>query len=285
MEKDDTLRHQRPGLLFLHANGYPGGVYRQFLQHLSPVFDITAVDRIGARPEHAPAQGWQRMRREVERALSDLAAAAPLTVVGHSMGGYLAAMVAACARHPVSAVVLVESPLVLGWRGAVLSAAKLSGATWRVGPAPVAARRRHYWHSREEARAHLAAKHFVQRWAPGVLDDFIRDGLTEHPGGGVTLTIPREAERAIYATIAHREAIRAVRALRARGVPAHFIAGRDSEELRLAGRDANRRFWGEHWHELPTGHLVPMEAPQACAEKVLELLRDQTASRPGRLTP
>ncbi|MCW0201008.1 MAG: alpha/beta hydrolase [Rhodanobacter thiooxydans] len=193
---------------------------------------------------------------------------APLALVGHSMGGYLAAMAAARRPMRVAQVVLIDAPLVRGWRGAFLSASHLSGLSRKAGPAPIAARRCMHWPSREDARRHLAGKPFVQRWAPGVLDDFLAAAMTDHPDGGVTLTIAREAERDIYATLAHRAALRAVRTLRRRGTPIGFVAGSQSEELRLAGRDANRAFWGEDWRELDTGHLIPFEQPEACADAV-----------------
>ncbi len=73
----------------------------------------------------------------------------------------------------------------------------------------------------------------------------LKAGLRDDPAGGVTLTIPRDTERDIYATLAHREALRALRQLRRRGVPVGFVAGGRSEEIRLAGRDdpARRVAW------------------------------------------
>lgn len=258
-------------LLFLHANGYPAGVYRAFLDLLATRWTVHAIDTIGIEAQHRPGHGWRRMRAQVMDCI-DALPDGPLVLVGHSMGGYLAAMAAARLPQRVSQVVLIDSPMVLGWRATLVSAAKATGLTWKLGPAPVAARRRNHWASREEARAHLGSKDFVRRWAPGVLDDFVHAGLHEHPGGGVTLAIPRETERDVYATIAHRDALLAVRRLRARGTPVGFITGSHSEETRLAGREQNRRFWGASWVELQTGHLVPMEAPEACARAVLEMI-------------
>ena len=256
-------------LLFLHANGYPAGVYRQFLAALARHHPVAAIDVIAAA--HGPGRGWRNLLTQV-LARVDALPDEPLALVGHSMGGYLAAMAAARRPTRVMQVVLIDAPLVGGWRGAVLTASHASGLSRKVGPAPIAARRRMHWPSREDARRHLADKPFVQRWAPGVLEDFVRAGLHEHPGGGVTLAIPRETERDVYATIAHRDALLAVRRLRARGTPVGFITGSHSEETRLAGREQNRRFWGANWVELPTGHLVPMEAPEACARAVLEMI-------------
>ncbi|MFH1813341.1 MAG: alpha/beta hydrolase [Pseudomonadota bacterium] len=263
-------------VLFLHANGYPAGVYRQFLAALARHHPVDAIDVIAAA--HGPGRGWRNLLTQVlvrVDALPD----EPLALVGHSMGGYLAAMTAARRPTRVAQVVLIDAPLVGGWRGAVLTASHASGLSRKMGPAPIAARRRMHWPSREDARRHLADKPFVQRWAPGVLDDFLAAALTDHPDGGVTLTIAREAERDIYATLAHRAALHAVRTLRQRGTPIGFVAGSQSEELRLAGREQNLRFWARDWVEVAGGHLIPMEAPQACARAVIKLIRRNDAFR------
>ena len=51
------------------------------------------------------------------------------------------------------------------------------------------------------------------------------------------------------------------------------IAGAQSQEMKMAGWRANRRLFGAQMVTLPTGHLVPFEAPQDCAQAVLALLR------------
>jgi pimeloyl-ACP methyl ester carboxylesterase len=115
----------------------------------------------------------------------------------------------------------------------------------------------------------------VQRWAPGVLDDFVAHALHDSDagqGGRLTLRIPREEERDIYAHLPHREAVRALHRLHAAGVPVGMVAGRKSDEMRMAGWQANRRLFAGRMVTLETGHLVPMEAPGACAAAVLGLL-------------
>ena len=116
----------------------------------------------------------------------------------------------------------------------------------------------------------------MQRWAPGVLDDFVAHALRVQAGshaGNVTLRIPREEERDIYAHLPHRDAATALRRLRSAGVPVGFVAGTSSQEMKMAGWRGNRRLFGNRMVTLEAGHLVPFEAPQACAEAVLRLLR------------
>lgn len=262
----DRVRMQR--LLFLHANGYPSAVYRQFLDGLRPVYDVRAPDVLSTPADTPPGRRWATMRQQVA-ALVDTEA--PDVLCGHSMGGYLALCAAADRLPARTQVVMVDSPIPSVMNSALLTVAKRIGLSTRVGPAPIAARRRDRWPSTHDARHHFAGKDFVRRWAPGVLDDFIAHALA--PGeDAVRLRIPREEERDIYAHLPHEAAIRAHARLRRAGIRVGFVAGTYSRELAMAGMTANRRRFGGHWITLPTGHLVPMEAPAACADAVLKLL-------------
>jgi pimeloyl-ACP methyl ester carboxylesterase len=188
-------------------------------------------------------------------------------LVGHSMGGYLALQVAA--RHPerFSDVVLIESPIPTGWRSRLLTFSQLTGLAYRAGPAPIAARRRDTWPTRAAAKQFFAEKPFVQRWAPGVLDDFVEHAIVA-ANDGVTLRVPRDTERDIYANIVHRHARADLHRLTRTAVNVSFIAGKFSEELRLAGAADNERLFAPRFSVLPHGHLIPLEAPSACAAAV-----------------
>ncbi len=261
-------------ITFLHANGYPTGVYRQFLAALTAHATVDAPTILETAPDSAANERWPLM---LDHAIASIKTAAheprqQRVLVGHSMGGYLALQ--AAARHPegISQVVLIESPIPTGWQSAVLSFAQLTGLAYKGGPAPVAARRRDAWTSRSAAHEFFAGKPFVQRWAPGVLSDFIDHALVEVAGGGVRLRIPRNTERDIYANVVHRKALAAVRKLRSRNVRVSFIAGEHSDELRMAGMASNERLFAHRFQRMPHGHLIPMEVPQACADAVIRAL-------------
>lgn len=263
-------------LTFFHANGYPSGVYRQFFAALERHADVHAPAVLDSDPVCAAHRRWPTMLDQALGLVHSRTGAhgrqsVRQTLVGHSMGGYIALL--AAARHPeaVRSVVLIDSPIPTGWRGRLLSFSQLTGLAYRAGPAPIAARRRDHWESRDAARTFFAGKAFVQRWAPGVLDDFIAHALVDVPDAGVTLRVPRDTERDIYANLMHRSALRALQRLRRKGIGVHFIAGTQSEETRMAGYAQNERLFAPHFHPLPTGHLIPMEAPAECAALVVKL--------------
>lgn len=194
---------------------------------------------------------------------------APITLVGHSMGGYLSLMAASSLPEFVDRVILIDSPMVISWRRLVFELLRHARLSDLVGPAPIAARRRFEWPKLADAREHLSQKSFARHWATGVMDDFLTAALVES-NDGVTLKIAREAERDIYANLPSQPAYRALRDLQSLGKPVFMIAGTRSLETDMAGRPGNKRLFGPLWREIVAGHLVPMEAPEACARLIAE---------------
>jgi pimeloyl-ACP methyl ester carboxylesterase len=193
-----------------------------------------------------------------------------LALVGHSLGGYLA-LLAAC-RKPewVGSVVLLDSPLLGGWRSGTVGLAKAIGLMGRLSPGRVSAQRRVHWDSAQSARAHFEAKKVFARWAPGVLADYLAAGLTTAPGGGVELSFDREVETAFYNTLPHHWGV-LLRRHRPR-CRVHFVAGTRSREVQQAGLATTER-----WVRATQGrlawiegsHLFPMEKPREAAQAVL----------------
>ena len=269
MSTVDAAGANGPQFLFLHANGFPTGVYRQFLTALARFGAVDAPEVINTPGTVRASRRWPHMTEQTLERIHQLAdEQRPLVLVGHSMGGYLSLMAAARARSQVAAVVLVDSPLVLGWRRPFLESMRLTGLSRYGGPAPIAARRRFQWNSADEARDHLSAKAFCRHWADGVMDDFIEHGLVPAASTGVALRISREIERDIYAHLPGRRTFAAYKRLRNQGIPVFLLAGKHSREMQMAGALHNRQVFQQRLIELPAGHLIPMEVPQLCAEAV-----------------
>ena len=268
-------------ITFLHANGYTSGVYRQFFAALREHATVHAPAILETLPASAAHQRWPLMLDQALDALQTLPTAslekngsAPRhALIGHSMGGYIALQAAVRHMDTICDVVLIDSPIPTGWRANALTFAQLTGLAYKTGPAPIAARRRDTWPSRAAAREFFAGKAFVKAWADGVLDDFIEHAIVDS-AKGVTLKVPRDTERDIYAHIVHRSALKALRCLQRGGVNVSFIAGERSNETRLAGFDNNQRLFAPRFQRIATGHLVPMEAPNACASAVLSALKN-----------
>jgi pimeloyl-ACP methyl ester carboxylesterase len=270
---------------FFHANGIPSRAYQQFFEALTSASGHTVnapevlSDELGALsgPMH-----WPAMRARVAAVLEAHGAkqtsGQPLYVLGHSMGGYLSLMAAQdlLERGLVTSqdlrIVLIDSPIVMGWRASVFGFSKLIGTNYRVGPAPIAMRRRTKWASFEQAKEFFSAKAFVRNFAPGVLEDYLAAILRKHPEGGVTLTVPGPTEAHIYANLLVAETLKAFHFVRAKGVRPLIVSGSHSAEVRMAGLRNNQALFGADLHELPTGHLIPLEQPSECAALVTKLL-------------
>lgn len=260
---------KRPYLHFAHANSYPAGTYRVFFEHLQQHYEVQALDMHAHNPAYPVTNGWPRL---VEELIDELQSRyrEPVILVGHSLGGMLSLMAAKARPDLVRCVVLLDSPVVAGWRAMLLRVAKKIGADKKFSPARFSEHRRNHWPDEEAAYQHYAAKPMFAAWPEAVLRDYIAYGVEPHPGGGVTLRFTRETETAVYRSLPHHLG-RLVR--RGFPVPVGFVGGKDSVECRQAGLLATRRLVGRHFRQIPGGHLFPMESPALAAGALHEMIK------------
>ena len=253
-------------LHFSHGNSYPAGSYRQFFDHLRDTFDIRAVDMYGHDPQYPVSDGWPKLVEHLIDALEGYGE--PAILVGHSLGGMLSLMAAKQRPDLVRCVVMLDSPVVAGWRAMLWRVAKVQGWGDRFSPARLSQKRRHVWPDVAAARAHFMSKAVFRAFAPGVLDDYLEHGLMPHPQG-VQLRFSRDVETEIYRGLPHH-----LGSIMDRGypVPIGFIGGTDSVELRQAGRDATRKLVGANYSDIEGGHLFPMESPAEAAQLTREMI-------------
>jgi len=265
-------------IAFSHANSFPAGTYRLLFKAWQKAgWRVIAVPRIGHDPAFPVSSNWPHLRDELLALLLAQAPGEKLHLVGHSLGGYLS-LLAACKRPLlVKSVVLLDSPVVAGWRGHALHLMKLSGTAARRGPGRVSMARRHQWPSADDALAHFAAKPMFARWDPRVLRDYIACGIEADPDadtrGGVRLTFHRDIETRLYNTLPHH--LGQVLRRHPPACPVSFIGGQRSAEVGRVGMAATQAITQAtqgriEW--LQGGHLFPMERPADAAAAVLRAI-------------
>jgi pimeloyl-ACP methyl ester carboxylesterase len=262
-------------IVFSHANGFPAGTYRQlFDAWRSAGHEVHAIDRLGHDTRHPVTSNWPHLRDELV-AFVQTTVGGPAMLVGHSLGGILSLIVAAERPDLAAGVVLLDSPLIAGWRAHTLHVAKVSGLVQRVSPGRVARKRRNSWPSQAAVREHFQRKAVFATWDPRVLDDYVASGFIKR-GHQWQLAFDRDVEATIYDTLPHHVApLLARKPLRC---PLAFVGGRESAEARQAGVAATKRLAGDLFVWTAGTHLFPMEHPDEAAQLVLQMIHRMTAS-------
>ena len=265
----------RPTLVFSHANGFPAGTYTQlFKQWRAAGWRVLAVDKFGHDPRYPVSSNWPKLRDQL---LDFIAAEAPqgAHLVGHSLGGLLSLLAASKRPELARGLVMLDSPVITGWRAHSVQVLKASRLIGRVSPGKVSQTRRQSWPSRQAMAEHYGAKALFARWAPGVLADYIAAG-TERRGGQTVLAFDRGVETHIYNTLPHH--LGALLRKHPIRCPVGFIAGTRSTEIRQGGLGTAHALAGERFSWLEGTHLYPMEKPVETADAVLALLDGMRAA-------
>ncbi len=277
----------KPLIVFSHGNSFPGGTYTQLTQGLEAQgFQVAVLDRFGHDPRYPVTSNWPHLVQQLadltEQSMQDHTG--PVYLVGHSLGGFVSLMCAS--RFPqlggrgVDGVVLLDSPVLGGWKAKALAVAKHTQVVGALSPGKVSKKRRNQWPDAQAAHDHFAHKRAFMLWAPKVLDDYIAHGTEDValPQGGThrALRFDREVETAIYNALPHN----LDRQLRQHPLacPVAFVGGTQSSEMKQVGMAMTRKVvqpdqHPERLHMIEGTHLFPMEKPVETARVVGEVLR------------
>jgi len=262
----------RPGtLVFCHANGFVAGTYEPLFERWRDAgWRVLAPTKLGHDPHYKITSNWPHLRDELLDFIRREAPGEAVALVGHSMGGYLGVLAASREPALARAVVLLDAPIVSGWRAHGFRMLKSTGLMARAGPAKVSARRRTHWPSLAAVRAHFAAKRAFAAWDPQVFEAWLRHGFERADDGSMQLAYRREVETRIYNTLPHH--VESLLKRHPLPCPFGYVGGTRSVERHQLGLGLVRRLAGPQWREIEGTHLFPMEQPAETARAVLELL-------------
>lgn len=264
-------RTDAPLIHFAHANGYPPGVYRRFLEALGQDYTILASRLRPLWPDSAPQAltSWHDIAADIIATL-DAHGLRGIVGMGHSLGG-VATMYAALARPDLfSRLVLIE-PVLLPRH--VLEALKSVPHRDQIETPLVlsALRRLDRWRRPEDAFKRFRKKRIFARLSDDALWDYVNFALRPD-GDTYTLVYPKLWEARIY-SLAPVDVWECVPQLTP---PTLAVRGAETDTISA-----------ESWHlwqtlqpaaafvQLPdVGHLLTMEQPDRVAAVVRRYLSD-----------
>ena len=252
---------ERPRLVFAHANGFCASAYTAMLTRLAGRFDIVAMDLRGHGRTSLPADpathtGWDIYADDIAAVCTRLDRAADL-MAGHSMGGAASLMAAARLENPPP-LALVEPVVLPALIYAAYATALRPIIKKRIGMGDLARKRTNGWPDRDAVAARYRERATFADWAPGVVEDYLEDGLTETENG-VMLACDPQWEAANFEAQRH-DVLGPARKIGARARV--LKAERRSTVWNAKGLTAR----GVIVDPLPgAGHLAPMSDPEAVA--------------------
>ena len=263
-----------PPVIFSHGNSFPASTYRVMLDSLRDRgFSVDAIEKFGHDPRYPVTNNWPHLVEQLAEFARSHAerAGGPVFLVGHSLGGILSLMCAS--RHPEVArgVVLIDSPVLGGWRANALGLVKRTPLMKSVSPGMISRKRKNVWTDREAVFEHFRGKKAFARWDPQVLRDYIEHGTLDAPDSR-TLSFDRDVETAIYDGLPDN--LGAMLRKQPLKCKAAFIGGRQSVEMRRVGLALTQQVTKGRMSMLDGTHLFPMEKPLATAAAVEASLRN-----------
>jgi pimeloyl-ACP methyl ester carboxylesterase len=255
-----------PTIVFSHGNSFPASTYGVMLAALKKRgFTVKAIEKLGHDARYPVTNNWPHLVQQLADFTQPLVdkSGEKVFFVGHSLGGIVSTLCAS--KHPelVQGVVLLDSPVIGGWKAQALKAAKASGLVGSISPGKVSQRRTQSWASSQAAYDSFKSKRAFARWDDDCLRDYIAHGTYEGDDGKRHLAFDRRIETQIYNTLPdHLESTLRKHPLQC---PAAFIGGLQSDELKQTGTEFTAKFTHSRMLWQDGSHLFPMEKPAATA--------------------
>lgn len=253
-----------------HANGYPPGVYRAFVNQLLTETQVTGYKHRPLWSDRQPEGrlNWNGLAQDLIHTLEHNGGDVPW-VMGHSMGGTIAVL-AAARRPDLFRGLLLIDPVFLPTRHIAAVRLMTERRRRRLPMIKKTLTRPDQFSDTQAAFDFHRGKRAFARFSDEVLWDYVNFGTQPSDAGGVSLAFSPQWEAEVYGTAPWIWPV-----LRRVRVPMLVLRGQDSDTFLPAALARVRRFQPEAVvRECPGGHLLPMEEPESTAAAVLDYLRE-----------
>lgn len=262
-------------LHFAHANGYPPGAYRQLLDALSVHYHVVAMHQRPLWRNSHPQElsDWRPMADDLDRFLTQENLPSVIGV-GHSLGANNTLRLALAKPQRFSALVLLDPVIFHPWMSIAWKLIMKLGLGMKIHPlAASTLRRRRSFPDQKSMFEHYRTKPVFERIPDESLRAYVESVARSAPGGGVELAYSPEWETQIYLTGSLSD-LALWRELKNLSQPTLIIRGQLTNTFSESIAQRIKRLVPHvQIDTMPeTGHLLPLEKPQAVAKTILEFL-------------
>ncbi len=259
----------KPLLHFAHANGFPAGSYKGLFTALEERFRVTAVPQFGHDPHYPVEDNWQALVEELIWHLTQVDQG-PAIGVGHSFGGVITYMAACQAPWLFKGVILLDPPLVAGPVAPMVRLAKRTALIDRITPAGVTRYRARRWPKGKDLVAYFRKKALFAGMSDESIGDYVQAAVCQEDPDYQRLRFKPEVECRIFRTVPTNLG-RYAGKLRC---PSMLVTVKGSEACKPV---CYRPFLRQnpvmqHKQIEGLGHLFPLQAPQAAAEMIIDIV-------------
>lgn len=262
---------QKALIHFSHATGMPIPVYTKLLNELRKDYDVITSPILGIDQRYPIDNHWKSLTQQVIDSIVTKAQGRKVIGIGHSLGGALTFLAQYQRPELFEECVLLDPPLILGKKSLQLHYAKLFDRKLLdlLTPAHLSIKRREHWESREQAGESLRPKGFYKDFDEECFQAYLQYALRDDTvRGGVTLTIPREAEVAIFRNNPSYWWLKQPKPK----VPVYLIMGDDSVFFKRGYPQIAKRDFGIDYEITQGGHMFPLEHPLEVVELIKKRL-------------
>lgn len=264
-------------LVFLHANGYPPGCYRQLLTKLAEKYRVSAMVQRPLWEGSQPSEinDWRPLADDLLRFLDENLSEPPI-VIGHSMGGIAALRAAIRQPERFKALILLDPvlfPPSVIFQSQIVRALRLER---RLHPlVQVAQKRRRSFDSLEKVFSGYRRREIFRYFSDEALRDYIAGITKPAAGGGYELIYSPEWEIQIYLTGLWRD-LELWKGLRSLKKPLLIIRGAETDTfLEATGQRVMRTNPAVRVETVQKStHLVPMERPEETFKLIQNFLTE-----------